>query len=155
MVIIWGHILEEMTCRGLEMDVLCEGLLNLPINKITSSTWVRTMRGETSALTQQLSTGENPTLLLAHHTLLLGSWHPPPPGQLFVWREIGKLVLRHPPSSHQSAGPTAPPTPFLICSSKPSKKGAPTFQKSKNEIPHSDLAEVTVMLQSCYDQVLC
>lgn len=80
MVIIWGHILEEMTCRGLEMDVLCEGLLNLPINKITSSTWVRTMRGETSALTQQLSTGGNPTLLLAHRTLLLGSWHPSPPG---------------------------------------------------------------------------
>lgn len=70
-VSIWGHILEEMTCRGLEMDVLYEDL-NLPINKTASSTWVRTMRGETSALTQQLSTGENPTLLLAHHTLLLG-----------------------------------------------------------------------------------
>lgn len=37
-VSIWGHILEEMTYRGLEMDVLYEDLLNLPINKTTSST---------------------------------------------------------------------------------------------------------------------
>ena len=66
-----GAYFGKMTCRGLERDVLYEDL-NLPINKTASSTWVRTMRGETSALTQQLSTGENPTLLLAHHTLLLG-----------------------------------------------------------------------------------
>ena len=29
---IWGHILEELTYRGLEVDILSEGLLSFPIN---------------------------------------------------------------------------------------------------------------------------
>lgn len=74
------------------MDILCEGLLSFPINRTTSSPWVRTMWGETRALTQQLRTEGAPKLLLAHHT------HPPvgvmltSPGWLPVWKEAGKLL---------------------------------------------------------------
>lgn len=55
MISIWGHILEEPTHGGLEMEILSEDLPSLPISRAASSHWIGTMgRGHL----RSLSSGE-------------------------------------------------------------------------------------------------
>lgn len=93
MISIWGHILEEPTHGGLEMEILSEDLPSLPISRATSSHWIGTMgRGHLRSLSSGELRGPQ-NCFLPTTPSCWGDVDPPhtTPGWLPVWKEIGDL----------------------------------------------------------------